>query len=356
MPDMRILHWPFLQPYNRKLHCEHYSIVNGVRGAARAIGGRELARIADYDFFDVLHIHSLDYVTREDLDTILEKCSAARRGVVFTFHDLSPLHAEDDNDFQIKVEALCHAGAQFVFLTGGSRDVASARWKVPAARVVPHGLLLDPDSAAWESGRPREHGPQFAMYGRWRPNRAYLATVLNWMLGVSSEQRGELHVLLPGVADRALDEPGEEVGDLLRLAVHGEGYGMQVRLRPRILDADVLEFLSGMHVLLMPYRYGTHSGQLELAFDLGLAPVITNVGFYEEQWQPVADLVDRPIFVDWADGNADMYGQRWLAAMNEARSWRPPGSRARAMLRSYRRAEHREILGSFLEVYRAAMG
>ena len=50
---------------------------------------------------------------------------------------------------------------------------------------------------------------------------------------------------------------------------------------------DLERYLRRAHVTVLPYRWGTHSGWLELARDLGTRVVAPSCGHYAEQWSDV---------------------------------------------------------------------
>ena len=52
-------------------------------------------------------------------------------------------------------------------------------------------------------------------------------------------------------------------------------------------DAELWDYLLGLDVSVLPYRFGTHSGWLEACHDLGTAVIAPTCGFYAEQ-QPCA--------------------------------------------------------------------
>lgn len=48
-------------------------------------------------------------------------------------------------------------------------------------------------------------------------------------------------------------------------------------------DAELHQWAGGLDVLALPYRHGTHSGWLELCWDLGTSVLAPSVGHYAEQ-------------------------------------------------------------------------
>jgi hypothetical protein len=51
----------------------------------------------------------------------------------------------------------------------------------------------------------------------------------------------------------------------------------------RLDDGELYRTLGGLDVCVLPYQHGTHSGWLEMCWDLGTAVVAPRVGFYAEQ-------------------------------------------------------------------------
>jgi hypothetical protein len=303
--------------------------------------------------YDVLHLHSVDAYERRELREMLERCTEQGRPIVCTVHELEP--ARDRAGFREKLALLCAADASFVFLSEGARARARERWDgFPASsHVIPHGYALPPGHQAWGRRAGRQAAPAFGVCGRWRPHIAIKVAALNWLYGVSPVVTSSFRAMLPGVADRELADGGGELGEFLTLACVSRAAGLHVALVPEITDAEIVGFVSRSDVLVLPYRSGTYWAQLDLAFDLGVIPVTTNVGYAEEQWRNVAALVPPPIVADWTDGNEEKYGQRLLWAMLESTGADPAARSDRGPLREFRLSEHQDILAAYADVYAA---
>ena len=63
-------------------------------------------------------------------------------------------------------------------------------------------------------------------------------------------------------------------------AAHDE---VELREHDYFSDDELWDYLHGLDVSVLPYRFGTHSGWLEACFDLGTAVVAPSCGFYAEQ-------------------------------------------------------------------------
>jgi hypothetical protein len=59
---------------------------------------------------------------------------------------------------------------------------------------------------------------------------------------------------------------------------------IQAAMRAYPSDTDVVTAGLQADALLLPYLFGSHSGQVELAFDLNLLPVCASVGYLKDQY------------------------------------------------------------------------
>ena len=144
MAKLRVLHAPYQAPYTRKLFNDHFAPINGTLNGnmtvPRGIDPHWLANLPDLRWFDVLHLHSLDKFSITELHQILTRCHQQHRGVVYTFHDLIPLHGSPLPEFSEKIELTNQADVVYVFLTSGSQSSASSRWQTPQSSfIIPHG-------------------------------------------------------------------------------------------------------------------------------------------------------------------------------------------------------------------------
>lgn len=107
--------------------------------------------------------------------------------------------------------------------------------------------------------------------------------------------------------------------------------------------------------LLLPYMFGSHSGQLELAFDLNLLAVCSSVGYLKNQYEVHKGLAAEPIWFDWDDSHPFMFGEKFVAALENAHLRLADHSR-RTLSREfleYRRGEHRQLLDAHEALYAA---
>jgi hypothetical protein len=120
-------------------------------------------------------------------------------------------------------------------------------------------------------------------------------------------------------------------------------------------DRDVLTAGLAADALILPYLFGSHSGQLELAFDLNLMAIASSVGYLYDQYTVHKGLVTEPIWFDWADGHPFLFGEKLVAALETAHR-RLRGSPRRGLgtaFLEYRRDEHTRFLDAHRAIYTA---
>ena len=89
----------------------------------------------------------------------------------------------------------------------------------------------------------------------------------------------------------------------------------------RLDDRELANTLARLDVCVLPYGHGTHSGWLELCWDLGVGVVAPAVGFYAEQHASVRSFTLDDSLTDSGDSPP---------RTRSPRCSRPPGRRVRA--------------------------
>lgn len=218
--------------------------------------------------FDIVHLHSLELVTLDDLIRLRKRTVAEGVRLVATIHDLVPNIEANVGDFLTKV-AYIAADADHVFtLTPQSADqiAALAPHAVPA-EITPHGAAIAIESIP---AVPVRGGGGLAVFGAFRPYRELEILVRAWQrLG---DKRPNLRVLLRSVTQTDRERDGALL-DLLEKTARTDPRLHLTVAHTMLGDDDLVDWLTGASALVLPYSHITHSGQLELARDIGL-PVI----------------------------------------------------------------------------------
>lgn len=233
------------------------------------------------DEFDVLHVHfGFDQIAPEQLAELLEALRAAGRAVVWTAHDLSNPHLEDQRPHEAALALLARHASAVLTLTPGAAQEIRTRWGRSAVVVRhPHLAPLDVLSRL----RPDPVGPPVVgvPLGTLRPSTDL--RIVRALLGLADDLAPatlRIHlreeVLSPGFPRPADDL----VAELQRLDRAGR---VDLRVGSRLHEADLWADLAELSALVLPYRWGTHSGWVESCYDVGTPVVAPALGRWAEQ-------------------------------------------------------------------------
>ena len=358
---VRVLHLPARTSYARKIDSRDILMVNGKTTAS----GLDVPIDASFDwvdaqksldFFDVLHIHSVEFAPAALVERVLEKCARQHRRVIFTIHDVIPMFHDPENTYPEKLKLVCTAAHSIVTLTHCAARALRERspWLQREKRltVVPHGYVVVPEHEAWGRGGSSNGRVEYAMYGAFRPNRDCYVSVVNWYYGLQAEN-ARLNILCRAFNEVDLKDEKLDLRHLLDFA-HQRSDRIRLEVHAFPSDEQVIQFLAECDILLMPYRWGTHSSQIEIAFDLNLLPIISDVGYYEEQWQVNRPFVEEPVWIRWSGTNPYVRAARLVESLRKAhelaaaKQTSPP---PREEYRQHRMREHEEFLKTHLQIY-----
>ena len=240
---------------------------------------------------DILHIHfGTESLTHDELVASLNAAHAAGWPIVFTVHDLVHPQLTDQRDYERQLDVLVPAADALLTLTHGAAAEIKRRWARPA-RVVAHPSLLseslvesslfapadDADEVPDDSAVPFRIGMHLKDL---RSNVDATAMVealgagLEVVVAAGIDAVAEVHLHHTVRDDVARDRVRAlcAASDRITLVEHG-----------RFTDDELIAELARLDVCVLPYGYGTHSGWLELCWDLAVPVVVPAVGFYAEQ-------------------------------------------------------------------------
>jgi hypothetical protein len=255
-------------------------------------------------------------------------------------------------EFQARMELVCRSGATWIGLTRAS--VESLQEQLPdldQVTLIPHGFVVHPDELAGRSrvgGDEPSRAPRYLLYGALRPNRDYLSTIANWSLSVT-DPAARLDVLLRAFSPS--DFQRHDVPALLAIMKSDARIKKAMRAYPT--DSEVATAGMNADALLLPYLFGSHSGQLELAFDLNLLPVCSSVGYFKDQYHIHKGLVGEPVWFDWSDVHPFLFGEKFVAALESVHTRLASGERRRPSkdFLDYRRQEYEHFINAHYAIY-----
>ena len=193
---------------------------------------------------------------------------AAGIGLVHTVHDLDNPHLTDQSRFHDAVGALIEAAGAVTTLTPTAALTIRARYGATAAVIAhPHVVPLG-DVVRWRARRSPRHGI-YVHVASGRPNMS-LDVIERLAARPGRQVRVHARPSAPALVGERLE----------RLAARGR---IHLEVRPRLSDAALWDRLSGAELVVLAYRWGTHSGLLEAAHDLGTPVLAPSFGGYGDQ-------------------------------------------------------------------------
>ncbi|MFI9585093.1 hypothetical protein ACIHCQ_25325 [Streptomyces sp. NPDC052236] len=350
---MRVVHLPARTPYAWKLRSRDFHILNGTEipsgdTVPAAVNAAWLLEHGPLTWLDVLHLHHIDFEDLSTLERLLDECLNDGVNVVFTAHDTRPMVGNAE-DFTARLRMLHSAEVSWVCLTEGSvTTLAEVLGERPRTTVIPHGYVASPELLAGLERETSRSAARYLIFGASRASRDQLSTMANWSLGIT-DSHSTLHVLLRAFSPADFADGGRAP---LVLEMARRDPRIRLTMRPYPTDEEVVRAGLASDALLLPYLWGSHSGQLELAFDLNLLPVCSLTGHLHEQYEQHKELVEEPEWFDWSQGHPNLFGEKFLTALENAAT--RLGSRPRRVDReflAYRAQEHTAILDAYARVY-----
>jgi hypothetical protein len=172
--------------------------------------------------------------------------------------------------------------------------------------------------------------------------------LVNWAYALADVD-ASLTILTRALDPQTLRDPSLRVPEILDFA-RARRDRVRVVMRAHPTDDDVRTFMREVDVLMLPYTFGTHSGQLELAYDTGSLALASDVGHLREQ--AAVTRWDGVEWFTWSDGVEPLYGRRFVEALARV------DARARAgwdadptAVGAFRAAEHEQLLRAYSEIY-----
>ncbi|MET0460983.1 MAG: hypothetical protein ABW195_17160 [Ilumatobacteraceae bacterium] len=272
VPGTRVVQHPVDHPYLR-----HLGLVPDGSTSAPSVWDVDALAAAEVD---VVHLHfGFEHLGADELDRWVERLRRADIALVHTVHDLDNPHLVDQRDFHRSVGVLTAAAAAVLTLTEtAATQIADRYGRFPIVVAHPHVVPLADLRPSRRDGRAR--GGVYVHAATVRPNLD-----VDLLLGLIPAARAvgglRLHVRdsVPAPFRQWLHRVTSEAGAV-------------VEVGPRLTDDELWDRIGGAALVALPYRWGTHSGLLEAARDLGTPTLAPAFGGYRDQGAHVIDGAD----------------------------------------------------------------
>ena len=300
---------------------------------------------AHRDDFDLLHVHfGFDASTPEELADVVAALRETGKPLVQTVHDLRNPHHVGRGLHDEQLDVLVPAADALITLTPGAADEIARRWR-RSATVLAHPHVVDleeMDRRARTRRAPRETG-SFRVGLHVKSLRACMDphTILPTLVDVVGRLPGGV-LQVNGHTD-VLDPSGAAFDAELHALLRSTPDHVDVRVHDFLCDEALVEYLAGLDLSVLPYRFGTHSGWLEACRDVGTPVAAPTCGFYAQQAPVHSFTLDEHRFEpeELAEVVRLAYEERPLPAPEPEQR-----RRERAELDAAHVAVYREVLGA----------
>lgn len=289
--------------------------------------------------YDLVHIYFEYYLVSLSLfRNILLYFKKNKKKIIWTWNDKKSLL---DKNIDYSYEKLLFKYSDKII----SPSFGMRRWiisnfgeHVNSIEVIPYGYFAHPKEVKKISQKIKKNKNLFTMLvGDFRNSKEFTQSILNF-LHCTLLQKVKLQVVFRPmyIYTKGFQDIKQELIIFHQLI---QNQRITVLCKPEITDKDMSKAFYASHAIILPYKWGDHSGQIELAKDCGCHVIAPDIGFYKEQW-------DKTIFYKISDKNYQQIPIRYSKALIEAyqsSSLKPAG-----MLRQ---KEFETILFKYLKIY-----
>ena len=239
------------------------------------------------EHFDVFHIHfGFDALNPEDLQEVVAALRRHGKPLVYTVHDLRNPHHESPAAHDAHLDVLIPHADALITLTEGAAAEIERRWG-RRPEVMEHPHVVEPGTMAHYARRAAGAGTggPFRVGVHVKSLRASMEPlpVIRTLLEAARENGGMV-VQVNGHCDVLQPGGARYDADLARFLERESGSPeLELHIHDFLPDEQLWEYLAGLDLSVLPYRFGTHSGWLEACRDLGTAVAAPDCGFYADQ-------------------------------------------------------------------------
>lgn len=249
---------------------------------------------ANHSSFDLMHIHfGFDAVSPAELNEVLGQLRKHGKPLVYTVHDLFNPHQLDPAAHRGLLDILIPGADQLITLTPGGAQEIQAHWRAVAV-VLPHPHVVDfatMDDLRSRRRAPSAHGKTTTVFRvgvhlkGLRPNMdpgivEALARVTSRLPGTSLQVNIHSQLL-----DPSHHEYQPQLAAMLEAGARTRRW--ELHTHEYFSESELFTYLASLDVSVLPYRFGTHSGWLEAALDVGTSVVAPDCGHYSDQHDSV---------------------------------------------------------------------
>ncbi|MDO5743481.1 MAG: glycosyltransferase [Micrococcaceae bacterium] len=304
----------------------------------------------NHDAFDLMHIHfGFDAADPARLRSLVAELRLHEKPLVYTVHDLVNPHQPDPAAHRLLLDVLIPHADKLITLTAGAAREIHERWGVDAL-VMPHPKVFDLGSkksiraerrSCVTDAVPRRPQRIGVHLKGLRPNID--PAILDPLSRVVA--RMPEAVLQVNIHAQPLDPGHPEYHPVLAHKLHaGAAAGLwELEAHNYFSESELFSYLASLDVNVLPYRFGTHSGWLEAALDVGTHVAVPDCGHYAEQDSSIAQ------FRLTEDGVDEDSLEKALLGLLDREGLAGPEASGRRSQRNHLAKIHRQIYRTLLD-------
>lgn len=290
--------------------------------------------------YDLVHIHfSFDRLNTTELEKILDYFDSIKKPIIWTVHSLKSQREKNIEKGQLQILLFSRARSIITLTNGCKNYILEHFGKDKDVSVIPHGYIVDPNVLQFFNKNliNKKRLNFIYLVGDLRKNKEICKSI-EAFLKEPDLSDCSLTVLYKPIKPERMDD---RTLNFLKVIDNPS------RVKSICKEEFSNDFLTALfcesYVCFLPYLWGTHSGQVELCRDCGCYPVISNVGFYKEQWNRVIEFK--------YDDNTSIFADNFVKALIMTKS-----SPILSTDINFREKEFRDIIKKHESVYNHALG
>lgn len=281
---IKILSFPSRHPYMSKFHKKKcLEFVNPNTDYFNNIGGEATPLFLDkkhkLDSYDLVHIHfSFDKLSYKELNGLLDYFKKNNKPIVWTCHSRTSQRKKDISKGKLQ-KLLFEKSDRIITLTQGCKGWLIKKFgNKKDVEVIKHGYILDLKIfSLYKNDINKKNKNNFVyLVGDFRENKEIKNSITSFLKEPQLSSCKLKVILHTPIKNQFYKD-----------FINSISNNKQIELisKPEISNDFLNKIFCESHICFLPYLWGTHSGQIELCRDCGCYPVISDVGFYKEQYR-----------------------------------------------------------------------
>jgi len=309
---IKILSLPARHPYMSKFdNAKYFNFVNP--GTDLLGSGSYQPSFYDKNYppetYDIVHIHfSFDKVPLPEFRKLLDYFKTVKKPIVWTIHSKESQRVRNLGDGQYQKLLFEHAD-KIISPTEGAKRWLEGKFgnHKKEISVILLGFIASPDEVQRIGKNVKKDKNIFTfLVGEFRENKEFVQSIINF-LQCPALKSAKLQVIFKPINFHQKEHVTVRPEILKFWKIIQNPRIVKISL-PDIPNEVIIKAFLKSHAIILPYKWGTHSGQIELAKDCGCHVVASNVGFYKEQWNKVR-------LYDVSDGKSGEFPKRFTEAL-----------------------------------------